>query len=147
MNKSSELSESEIESFFNNSTMKLRWEDEYLYQKKNLLEIKTAKKLEAVNLMKNKIKKSKKKSKKKDYDSRLSDFQQNPKTMMILEFDQSLPCGIKSLAVTHNNVVISRFFDGKMLILTKLYLRLFICELVKGFFPDKKQKKFMKNIQ
>lgn len=100
MNKSSELSESEIESFFNNSTMKLRWEDEYLYQKKNLLEIKTAKKLEAVNLMKNKIKKSKKKSKKKDYDSRLSDFQQNPKTMMILEFDQSLPCGIKSLAVT-----------------------------------------------
>lgn len=147
MNKSSELSESEIESFFNNSTMKLRWEDEYLYQKKNLLEIKTAKKLEAVNLMKNKIKKSKKKSKKKDYDSRLSDFQQNPKTMMILEFDQSLPCGIKSLAVTHNNVVISRFFDGKMLILTKLYLRLFIYELVKGFFPDKKQKKFMKNIQ
>lgn len=112
-----------------------------------MLEIKTAKKLEAVNLMKNKIKKSKKKSKKKDYDSRLSDFQQNPKTMMILEFDQSLPCGIKSLAVTHNNVVISRFFDGKMLILTKLYLRLFICELVKGFFPDKKQKKFMKNIQ
>lgn len=100
MNKSSELSESEIESFFNNSTMKLRWEDEYLYQKKNLLEIKTAKKLEAVNLMKNKIKKSKKKSKKKDYDSRLSDFQQNPKTMMILEFDQSLPCGVKSLAVT-----------------------------------------------
>lgn len=147
MNKSSELSESEIESFFNNSTMKLRWEDEYLYQKKNLLEIKTAKKLEAVNLMKNKIKKSKKKSKKKDYDSRLSDFQQNPKTMMILEFNQSLPCGIKSLAVTHNNVVISRFFDGKMLILTKLYLRLFIYELVKGFFPDKKQKKFMKNIQ
>lgn len=147
MNKSSELSESEIESFFNNSTMKLRWEDEYLYQKKNLLEIKTAKKLEAVNLMKNKIKKSKKKSKKKDYDSRLSDFQQNPKTMMILEFDQSLPCSIKSLAVTHNNVVISRFFDGKMLILTKLYLRLFIYELVKGFFPDKKQKKFMKNIQ
>lgn len=112
-----------------------------------MLEIKTAKKLEAVNLMKNKIKKSKKKSKKKDYDSRLSDFQQNPKTMMILEFDQSLPCGIKSLAVTHNNVVISRFFDGKMLILTKLYLRLFIYELVKGFFPDKKQKKFMKNIQ
>lgn len=147
MNKSSELSESEIESFFNNSTMKLRWEDEYLYQKKNLLEIKTAKKLEAVNLMKNKIKKSKKKSKKKDYDSRLSDFQQNPKTMMILEFNQSLPCSIKSLAVTHNNVVISRFFDGKMLILTKLYLRLFIYELVKGFFPDKKQKKFMKNIQ
>lgn len=100
MNKSSELSESEIESFFNNSTMKLKWEDEYLYQKKNLLEIKTEKKLEAVNLIKNKIKKSKKKSKKKDYDSRLSDFQQNPKTMMILEFDQSLPCGIKSLAVT-----------------------------------------------
>ena len=64
-----------------------------------MLEIKTEKKLEAVNLMKNKIKKSKKKSKKKD-DSRLSDFQQNPKTMMILEFDQSLPCGIKSLAVT-----------------------------------------------
>lgn len=37
-------------------------------------------------------------------------------------------------------MVISRFFDGKMLMLIKLSLRSFIYELVKGFFPDEKTK-------
>lgn len=59
MNKSSNLLESEIESFFNNSTMKLRW---IFRSQKKFARNQNSKKLEAVNLMKNKIKKCKKKS-------------------------------------------------------------------------------------
>lgn len=89
---SCELLEQEIESSSNNLIMKVRLECECLHEKKIC-------QLDAINSIKNKIKKSKKKSKIKDYDSRLSDFQQNLKTTMILEFDQSLAYRIKFLNV------------------------------------------------
>ena len=111
---------------------------------KNLLEIKRAKELDVIESMKQKIKKSKKRSKIKGYESRLLDFQNDPKTKMILEFDQCVACSIKSLAVNKNNVIELTliFFNGRMLMFTKLSLMSFAYELIEVFyFPDKKVKK------
>ena len=110
---------------------------------KNLLEIKRAKELDVIESMKQKIKKSKKRSKIKGYESRLLDFQNDPKTKMILEFDQCVACSIKSLAVNKNNVIELTliFFNGRMLMFTKLSLMSFAYELIEVFyFPDKKVK-------
>ena len=63
---------------------------------------------------------------------------------MILEFNQSLDCSIKSLAVNKNYVVkpTSRFFNGKMLMFAKLSLMSFIYKLVEVFyFPNEKTKR------
>ena len=63
---------------------------------------------------------------------------------MILEFNQSLDCSIKSLAVNENYVAkpTSRFFNGKMLMFAKLSLMSFIYKLVEVFyFPNEKTKR------
>ena len=145
---SCELLEQEIESSFNNLIMKLKLEDTYNDAKKKSLATKRSKELDAINPMKNKIKKSERRSKMKDYNSRLSDFLNNPKTKIILEFDQCLACGIKSVAVNKNDVVKPiTFFNGKMLMFAKLSLMSFIYELVEAFyFPNEKTKKIMKNV-
>ena len=62
---------------------------------------------------------------------------------MIIEFDQSPGCTLKSLAMNINNVIKakSRFFNGKMLMLDKLYLMSSIYDLIEAFyFPDQKIK-------
>ena len=84
----------------------------------------------------------------KDYDSGLLGSQNDLKTKMILEFDQCLPCSIKSLAVNKKNAIKtnSRFFNGRMMF-AKLFLMSFIYKLVEVFyFPDKKVKKYLQNM-
>ena len=54
------LIEQEMEASFNNSIMKLNIDDEYFDAKKNSLETKRVKELDSINLMKQKIQKSKK---------------------------------------------------------------------------------------
>ena len=77
--------------------------------------------------MKKPQKKSNKRRNFKDYDQRLSNFHQNPKTKI------SMQC--KILAVNKNNSVkpTSRFFSGKMLMLVRLSLITFIYKLVEIF--------------
>lgn len=60
--------------------------------KKNSLEIKRAKELDAINSMKTKMKKSKKKSKIKDYDSKLSDFRDNFRIWLQLSLPHKISC-------------------------------------------------------
>ena len=84
----------------------------------------------------------------KDYDSGLLGSQNDLKTTIILEFDQCVAWSIKSLAVNKKNAIKtnSRFFNGRMVMFTKLFLTSFIYKLVEVFyFPDKKVKKYLQN--
>ena len=58
---------------------------------------------------------------------------------MIIDFDHSLVCSIKSLDVNKNNVVkpTRPFFIGKMLMFSKLSLMSFIYKVIETFyFPN-----------
>lgn len=91
-------------------------------------------------MKKKKKNESKKRKTLKDFDQRMSDFNHNPKTKKILNFNQSLACSIQPLTVTKNNVVkpTSRFFNSKMLLFVKLLLKSCIYELAETFyFPNK----------
>ena len=90
------------------------------------------------NSLRKKRKKTKKKIKLKNYDQSLSASKRNPRTKILIVFDQSLASSIKSLAVNKENKIIptSRFFNGKMFMFTKLSLMSFIYVVKNLHFPN-----------
>ena len=59
------------------------------------------------------------------------------KTKSMIEFYPFLPCSIKCLAVKKNQIVAptTRFFSGKMLMLAKLSLKMFVSAWRDILFP------------
>ena len=90
------------------------------------------------NSLRKKRKKTKKKIKLKNYDQSLSASKRNPRTKILIVFDQSLASSIKYLAVNKENKIIptSRFFNGKMFMFTKLSLMSFIYVVKNFHFPN-----------
>ena len=65
------------------------------------------------------------------------------KTKSIIEFDLTLSCSIKSLAVEKNSEIkpTTKFFNGKMLMFANVSLESFVYDLTKTFFfPNKENK-------
>ena len=91
------------------------------------------------------------KNKQKDYEKNLKEAEKNPKTKSLIEFNTSLACSIKALAVKQGDAVkpTGSFFSGKMLMFAKIALISFKNDLVEilFFFQTKKQKKFTKSIK
>ena len=78
----------------------------------------------------------------KDIDQKMLEEENNSKKKSRTEFDSSLACSIKCLAVKKNQTVspTTKFFSGKMLMFAKLSLKSFVYELLKTFFSFEKSK-------
>ena len=138
---SSELLERQIEEEFSHKIPSLDPQDEYYEATKNSLEFQRKKELDPIFSMKMSRQKKHEKHSIKDIDKKIKEEEKNPKTKSIIEFNQSLACSIKSLAVKKPT---TRFFSGKMLMFTKILLEGFTYDLTEiFFFPGKKQKKFL----
>ena len=90
------------------------------------------------------------KNKQKDYEKNLKEAEKNPKTKSLIEFNTSLACSIKALAVKQGDAVkpTGRFFSGKMLMFIKISLISFINDLVETFlFSNKKTKEIYEKYQ
>ena len=75
----------------------------------------------------------------KDIDEKQKDEEKCPKTKSIIEFDTTLSCSIKSLAVKKNDVIkpTTRFFNLKMLF-AKISLESFTYDFTEIFFFAKR---------
>ena len=92
--------------------------------------------------MKKSIKKKHNKNLINDLDQKQNEDEEKcPKTKSITEFDSSIACSIKSLAVKKNDAIkpTTRFFSGKMLMFAKVSIESFTYELTETFFfPNKR---------
>ena len=76
--------------------------DDYYNTRKNSIEIKRGRQLDAIRSIKDKQKKMKPRGKMKNYDDRIGDYEPNLKIKMITDFGNSVACSIKSLAGQKN---------------------------------------------
>ena len=139
---SSKLLESEIDETMDNKIAALDQNETFFETRKNSLEVERKQKLDSVySMRKSKQMRHEKKNKQKGYEENLKEAERNPKTKSLIEFDTSLACSVKALAVKQGDAVkpTSRFFSGKMLMFAKISLISSIYDLVKTFFfPNKK---------
>ena len=113
---------------------------------KNSLEIKEDRQLDTIHLMKDNHKKMKSRGTMKNCDNRIDDYKKNLKTKMIIDFDHSVACSIKSLTIQINTDVkpTSKFFNSKMLMFTKVPLMSFVYDLTEKIsFPNILSKKYI----
>ena len=89
--------------------------------------------------MKKSRQKKHKKNSIKDIDEKQKDEEKCPKTKSIIEFDTTLSCSIKILAVKKNDVIkpATRFFNLKMLF-AKISLESFTYDFTEIFFFAKR---------
>ena len=85
----------------------------------------SSEKIETEKIQKNSI---------KDIDEKQKDEEKCPKTKSIIEFDTTLSCSIKSVAIKKKDVTNSQIFSGKMLIIAKISLESFMYDLTEIFF-------------
>lgn len=80
------------------------------------MKIKLAQQLDAVRLMKEHKKKIETKMNMKLYENRISVYEKNLKTKIVIDFDHSIACCIKFLAVQKSSKVkiTTRFLNGKV---------------------------------
>lgn len=134
------LLEKEIEGDFSQKILRLKF-DEYYESRLNSLKIKRKEELDVVHSMKQNKSRDKKRMFMKSYKNRVSEAENNLKTKMLIAFDHSVACSIKSLAIQKNTKVntTTRFMKGKRLMFAKVSLMSFIYDMIETFsFPNKK---------
>ena len=138
---SSKIIERQIEDEFLNKIWKLNQNDDYYEVRKNIPSRYWKKELDAVFSIK-KSKQKKTKNAMEDIDEKQKDEDKCPKTKSIIEWDPTLSCSIKSLAIKETSEIkpITRIFSGKILIFVKVSLETFVYDLTQTFFfPNKKE--------
>ena len=144
----SEFLEKQLEEEYLNKFAKLDPHDEYFDAKNNPLEIQKRKYFDAIFSMKKSRQKKHKRNSIKDIEQKARDEENNAKTKSLIEFNASLSCSVKCLAIKKNETIkpTTRFFNGKMLMYAKLSLKSFVYEFTKTFFfQSKKHERFIRN--
>ena len=141
----SDLLKQQIEENCNNKLMKLDKEDRFYEIKLETLKTERLSSIEAAEKVDHNKRKTKRKISLIDYSERKKEALTNQKIKSLIDFDDQYSASIKSIAIQNESKIhlTTRFFNGKMLMFSKVSIKSFVYDLIDVLM---KLKKFIKNI-
>ena len=125
--------------------MKLDKEDRFYEIKLETLKTERLSSIEAAEKVDHNKRKTKRKISLIDYSERKKEALTNQKVKSLIDFDDQYSASIKSIAIQNESKIhlTTRFFNGKMLMFSKVSIKSFVYDLIDVLM---KLKKFIKNI-
>ena len=125
--------------------MKLDKEDRFYEIKLETLKTESLSSIEAAEKVDHNKRKTKRKISLIDYSERKKEALTNQKVKSLIDFDDQYSASIKSIAIQNESKIhlTTRFFNGKMLMFSKVSIKSFVYDLIDVLM---KLKKFIKNI-
>ena len=141
----SDLLKQQIEENCNNKLMKLDKEDRFYEIELETLKTERLSSIEAAEKVDHNKRKTKRKISLIDYSERKKEALTNQKVKSLIDFDDQYSASIKSIAIQNESKIhlTTRFFNGKMLMFSKVSIKSFVYDLIDVLM---KLKKFIKNI-
>ena len=125
--------------------MKLDKEDRFYEIELETLKTERLSSIEAAEKVDHNKRKTKRKISLIDYSERKKEALTNQKVKSLIDFDDQYSASIKSIAIQNESKIhlTTRFFNGKMLMFSKVSIKSFVYDLIDVLM---KLKKFIKNI-
>ena len=125
--------------------MKLDKEDRFYEIELETLKTERLSSIEAAEKVDHNKRKTKRKISLIDYSERKKEALTNQKVKSLIDFDDQYSASIKSIAIQNESKIhlTTRFFNGKMLVFSKVSIKSFVYDLIDVLM---KLKKFIKNI-
>ena len=141
----SDLLKQQIEENCNNKLMKLDKEDRFYEIELETLKTERLSSIEAAEKVDHNKRKTKRKISLIDYSERKKEALTNQKVKSLIDFDDQYSASIKSIAIQNESKIhlTTRFFNGKMLMFSKVSIKSFVYDLIDVLM---KLKKIIKNI-
>ena len=135
----------QIEENCNNKLIKLDKEDRFYEIELETLKTERLSSIEAAEKVDHNKRKTKRKISLIDYSERKKEALTNQKVKSLIDFDDQYSASIKSIAIQNESKIhlTTRFFNGKMLMFSKVSIKSFVYDLIDVLM---KLKKFIKNI-
>ena len=135
----------QIEENCNNKLIKLDKEDRFYEIELETLKTERLSSIEAAEKVDHNKRKTKRKISLIDYSERKKEALTNQKVKSLIDFDDQYSASIKSIAIQNESKIhlTTRFFNGKMLVFSKVSIKSFVYDLIDVLM---KLKKFIKNI-